>query len=264
MRVIPQTADAELLERPLRTAADLAAIEQVPLEERLRVTDFYERLMLALEARRADETAISFIPDGDLSGPVEEIPFGALRRKTELTAALLGSRGIGRGDTVAIVTPTLPAAYWAMMGAMAQAVPFPLNWMLEPAHLLELLRQAGTKAIIALGPTPGFNIWESVQSIRPHLPPDLAIWSILGPGGAPLPESDLDRSLERMEQAASRSAPRRQACAQEVAAYVHSGGTTGLPKIVKLSHGNISYRHWTLQLAMQLSLGEVVLQDTPI
>jgi fatty-acyl-CoA synthase len=45
---------------------------------------------------------------------------------------------------------------------------------------------------------------------------------------------------------------------------VHSGGTTGLPKIVKLSHRNISYRHWTLQLAMQITLGEVMLQDTPI
>lgn len=264
MRVIPETADAELLQRPLQTEADVARIERVPLEERLRVVDFYERLWLALGARDADETAISFIPDGELSGPVERVSFGALRRKVELTSALLASRGIGPGDVVAIVTPTLPAAYWAMIGTMARAVPFPLNWMLEPAPLLELLKQADAKALVALGPMPGFKIWESVLSVREHLRPDLALWSVAGPGAEPLPEFDFDRHLERMEKAAGRAAARSSVHADEVAAYVHSGGTTGLPKIVKLSHGNFSYRHWTLQLAMQLSFGEVILQDTPI
>ena len=264
MRVVTQTADAELLRRPLRTSADVAAIERVPLEERLRVVDFYERLRLALEARESAETAISFVADGDVRGPVEETSFGTLRRKTELTAALLRSRGIGRGDVVAIVTPTMPAAYWAIMGAMAQAIPFPVNWMLEPDPLLELLRRADAKAIIALGPTPGFRIWESLQTIRERLRRDVAIWSVSAPGGQPLAESDFDCHLEHMGSAGPVSPPRSPTRPEEVAAYVHSGGTTGLPKIVKISHGNLSYRHWTLQLAMQVTLGEVVLQDTPI
>ncbi|MGB7603256.1 MAG: AMP-binding protein, partial [Candidatus Sulfotelmatobacter sp.] len=125
-------------------------------------------------------------------------------------------------------------------------------------------QQADAKALIALGPTPGFKIWESVLSIREHLRPGLPIWSVAAPGAEPLAEFDFDRHLERMEKAASCASARPSVHAEEVAAYVHSGGTSGLPKIVKLSHGNISYRHWTLQLAMQLSLGEVVLQDTPI
>jgi fatty-acyl-CoA synthase len=264
MRVVAQTADVELLRRPLKTSADVAAIEQVPLQERLRVVDFYERLRLALEARGAAETAISFVPDGDVRRPAEETSFGTLRRKTELTAALLRSHGIGHGDLVAIMLPTMPAAYWAMMGAMAQAIPFPVNWMLEPDPLLELLRRADTKAIIALGPARGFKIWESLQAIRKRLRGDVAIWSVTAPGEEPLAESDFDRHLGHLgstDLIAPARSPKR---AEEIAAYVHSGGTTGLPKIVKISHGNISYRHWTLQLAMQLTLGEVVLQDTPI
>jgi fatty-acyl-CoA synthase len=264
MRVVAETADIELLRRDLRTSADIAAIERVPLEERLRVVDFYERLMLALEARRAAETAISFVPDGDVRAPVEETSFGKLRHKTELMAALLRSRGIGHGDVVAIVMPTIPAAYWTLMGTMAQAIPFPVNWMLEPDPLLELLRRADAKAVIALGPTPDFRIWESLQTIRKGLRSDAAIWSVAAPGWEPLAESDLERQLEQLGSAGPLSAGRTTARAEEIAAYVHSGGTTGLPKIVKISHGNISYRHWTLQLAMQLTLGEVVLQDTPI
>lgn len=264
MRVVTQTADAELLEAPLRTAADVTAIERVPLQERLRVVDFYDRLRLALQARESAEAAISFIPDGSVHGPVEETSFGALLRKTELTAALLRGRGIGHGDVVAIVMPTMPAAYWAIMGAMAEAIPFPVNWMLEPGPLLELLQRADAKAVIALGPTPGFRIWESLRAIRSGLRRDVAIWSVAGSAGEMLTESDFDRNLEQLGSSGPVPATRPPARAEEVAAYVHSGGTTGLPKIVKISHGNISYRHWTLQLAMQVTLGEVVLQDTPI
>src|SRR6202008_644920 len=104
----------------------------------------------------------------------------------------------------------------------------------------------------------------TLVSIRDRLPSGTRIWSVAGPGGAPRPGSDLNLQLAHLAGMGVPHAPEIPSGAEEVPAYLHSGGTTGLPKIVKLSHGNISYRHWTLQLAMQLTLGEVVLQDTPI
>src|SRR5260221_9068367 len=89
----------------------------------------------------------------------------------------------------------MPAAYWTIIGTMAQAVPFPLNWMLEPQYLLGLLTQANAKAIIALGPSPGFNIWESIMSIKDRLPEGLPIWSVTVPGTEVLREFDLDLQL---------------------------------------------------------------------
>src|SRR6202030_2681437 len=50
----------------------------------------------------------------------------------------------------------------------------------------------------------------------------------------------------------------------DIAVYMHSGGTTGLPKIVRMSHRNASYRHWTLQLAYKAVVGEVVFHDSPM
>jgi fatty-acyl-CoA synthase len=263
--IVPGTADAELLARPLRDLSDIECIEYVPLDNRLSIVDFYQRIALALAARKSDDTAIHFIPDGDVDGIVYETSFAALRGNSERVASLLQSRLINRPDVVAIVLPTMPAAYWTIIGTMAQAVPFPLNWMLEPSYLLGLLTQANVKAIIALGPTPGFNIWESIMSIKDRLPAGLPVWSVTVPGTKVLREFDLDLQLPLPTQAGLDTigaAPAREGA--DVAAYVHSGGTTGLPKIVKLSHRNISYRHWTLQLAMQMTLGEVVLQDTPM
>jgi fatty-acyl-CoA synthase len=263
--IVPGTADADLLARPLRDLSDIECIEGIPLDNRLSIDDFYQRIALALAARNRDDTAIHFIPDGDIDGVVYETSFGALQDNIGRVASLLRSRLIKRPDVVAIVLPTMPAAYWTIIGTMAQAVPFPLNWMLEPQYLLRLLTQANAKAIIALGPTPGFNIWESIMSIKDRLPEGLPVWSVTVPGTEVLREFDLDLPLLGHSEAGLDSigaAPARGGA--DIAAYVHSGGTTGVPKIVKLSHRNISYRHWTLQLAMQITLGEVVLQDTPM
>jgi fatty-acyl-CoA synthase len=263
--LVPETADPELLARPLRDISDIERIECVPLDNRLPIVDFYQRIALALAARKRDDTAIHFIADGDVDGIVHETSFGTLRGNIERTASLLRSRRITHPDVVAILLPTMPAVYWTIVGAMVQAVPFPLNWMLEPQYLLGLLTEAKVRAIIGLGPTPGFKIWESIMSIRNKLPSGLPIWSVTAPGGTVLPEFDLDLQLAGQDQARMDSpCPPPVHAGSDVAAYVHSGGTTGLPKIVKLSHRNISYRHWTLQLAMQITLGEVVLQDTPI
>jgi fatty-acyl-CoA synthase len=263
--IVPETADADLLALPLRDISDIERIERVPLEDRLAIVDFHQRIALALAARNRDDAAIHFVPDGDVDGIVHETSFGTLRGNIERVASLLRSRHIKHPDVVAILVPTMPAVYWTIIGAMVQAVPFPLNWMLEPQYLLSLLTEANVKAIIVLGPTPGFKIWESLMSIKDQLPARLPVWSVTAPGSEVLPEFDLDLQLRGQDQARLDSVGAAPVHAgSDVAAYVHSGGTTGLPKIVKLSHRNISYRHWTLQLAMQMTLGEVILQDTPI
>jgi fatty-acyl-CoA synthase len=52
---------------------------------------------------------------------------------------------------------------------MAAGIAFPVNWMLEPRHMLHLIKEANAKAVIALGSTPGFKIWESMMSIAGDL-----------------------------------------------------------------------------------------------
>jgi fatty-acyl-CoA synthase len=259
--VIVETADADLLARPLRSLADIEAIERVAVEGRIAVSDFSRRIALGLAARAPEDVAISYVPDGDVGRVAQHVSFGDLRRNIDRTATLLRAHGIGRDDVVAVLLPAVPSIYWTIIGAMVAGIVFPVNWMLEPWHLARLLKEAKAKAVVALGPTPGFKIWESVLSIAGELPSGTKIWSVAGPGGGVLSETDLDAQIAR--QADGRDLPRARD-GSEIGAYVHSGGTTGLPKIVTLSHRAMSYRHWTLQLAMRLEVGEVVLHDTPM
>jgi fatty-acyl-CoA synthase len=269
--VVPETADAALLDQPLRSVVDVEAIERTPLEERLTIVDFSRRVALALDARHAEDTAIFYVPDGDIDRPAERISFATLRDNIARTASLLRAHGIGRNDVIAILMPAVPALYWSVLGSMSAGIPFPVNWMLEAGHALHLVKEANAKAVIALGPTPGFRIWESIQSFVGQLPSQLPIWSVPGPGGSVLAASDLSRHIAW--QASTAGAPDHRLrdaittdaiAGDDIAAYIHSGGTTGLPKIVKLSHANLSYRHWALQVASKAVLGEVVMHDTPM
>jgi fatty-acyl-CoA synthase len=259
--VVPETADAALLERALKSVADIEAIERTPLDERLRISNFSRRIDLALAARGADDTAIFYVPDGDVTRTAARVSFRDLRRNIDRTACLLRAHGIGRNDVVAIVLPNVPQIYWSILGAMAAGIVFPINWMMEPHSLHRLLMESAAKAVISLGPTPGFKIWESIMSIAGDLPAGTRIWSVAGPEGNVLGETDLDIDLSKPM---DRPVPGDDIHGATIGAYVHSGGTTGLPKIVKLSHRNMSYRHWTLQLATRLFLGEVILHDTPM
>jgi fatty-acyl-CoA synthase len=261
LSVIPATAEAALLARPLRSIADIEVIEATPLEERIGVVDFSRRVDLALAARAPDDDALLYVPDGDVEREAERVSFRRLQANIRRTASLLHANGIRREDVVAVLLPNVPQIYWAILGALSTGIVFPPNWMIEPRGLLHLLRRADVKAIITLGPTPGFKIWEPLSSIAGELPAGLRIWSVAGPDGTVLADSDLDLAIARES---DRSACPEPVSGHAIGAYVHSGGTTGAPKIVKLSHRNMSYRHWSLQLASAYQLGEIVVHDTPM
>jgi fatty-acyl-CoA synthase len=249
-----------MLSLPLRSNSDIEAIERVPLSDRLTVTDFCKRIDFAIAARDPDDTAIHFVFDGDVDRAAEQVTFRDLRRNIDSTAALLRAHGIGRTDVVAVLMPALPSIYWSLLGAMSAGIVFPINWMMESGQILQLLKESNSKAVIALGPAPEFRIWETLMSIASKLPSSVPIWSVAGPGGSPLADSDLNARLPSYSMISGENT----ISGDDIAAYLHSGGTTGAPKIVKLSHRGLSYRQWTMQLGLKLSVGEVAIHDTPM
>src|SRR6267154_2108831 len=124
--VVTHTADAELLRKPLRGIADVEAIEQIPLDERLRVVDISRRVAYGLASREPSDTAIFYVPDGNVERPAVEISFRELKHKIDRTAALLRARGIGQTDVVAVLLPGVPEIYWSILGSISAAIAFPV------------------------------------------------------------------------------------------------------------------------------------------
>jgi fatty-acyl-CoA synthase len=246
---------------PLRTLRDVEALERVPLEERVFSWDLNDWLAHGY-ALDSDKIAIRYIADGDPESPPILLRYGELQARARKAANLFHSLGVGPGDAVLIVLPTLPQLYVAMLGAVAAGIACSVNWMLKGEQLAELVRSSKAKVLITLGPTPGYEIWENVQAIRPDIPRSVRILTVPGPGGATIAETDFDTlaALESGEQLefARKVAP------DDIAAYVHSGGTTGSPKLVKLTHRGFSYKCWANAVVMAHTPDDVIFADYPM
>ncbi len=246
---------------PLRTLRDIEALECMPLEQRIfswSLNDWIAR-GCALDP---DKIAIRFVADGDPDGEVDTISYRELRARANQAANLFHSLGVQADDVVLYVLPTLPQLYVVMLGALAAGIACGVNWMLEPEQLAELVRSTRAKVVVTLGPTPGFEIFEKMQAIRSQVPPGVRVLTVRGPGGSEIAGSDLD-TLAAMQPADCLRFERRVE-GDHVAALVHSGGTTGSPKLVKLTHRGFAYKCWANAMVMAHTPDDVILADYPM
>ena len=245
----------------LRNLTDIEELERVPLEQRLLSWDANVWIRHGLDLA-PDKVAIRYVADGNPDSPAVNVTYGELKRRATQTANLFHSLGVGPDDAVLYLMPTIPELYAVMLGSLAAGISCCTNWMLEPSHWAGLIRASRAKVVVALGPTPGYEIWEKLQTIRADLPPGVRILSVQLPGDAPMPDHDVEFLASR--QPGDQLAFTRDAKPDDIAAYVHSGGTTGSPKLVKLTHRGFSYKFWANTLVMAHTADDVIFADYPM
>ncbi|MFM1987284.1 MAG: hypothetical protein RJA99_241 [Pseudomonadota bacterium] len=262
----------------LSTPDALRAFEETPYVERIAAPSTYEALRLGAAAN-PDAPAIRFLPNAD---PAESpIVFGHAQCFARVTQAANAFHAIGTAhtDTVSLLLPLLPQAFFTLYGAEAAGIANPVNPLLEVYQLVEILRAAETKVLVALGPMPGTDIWEKVQRIRAEMP-DLAAIVVVGgasvatakpvkagdpipataDGLAPIYDFDALLAVQRSDGLASGRTIRP----DDTAAYFHTGGTTGTPKLVRHTHANQVYQAWVCGLMLRIDRGDTVLFGLPL
>jgi fatty-acyl-CoA synthase len=253
--------DAAVTFAPLRSIADVAALERVPLATRIPSWDANDWIRGGL-ARAPDKIAIAYVADGRPDTPPLEVTYRELARRTNATANLFRALGVGDTDAVLYLLPTMPSLYTVMLASLAAGVSCCINWMLEPTHWAGLIMASGAKLVVVLGPTPGYEIWEKFQTIRAELPAGVRILTVQMPGDRPLPDSDVELLAAR--QPGDALAFSRTCGPDDIAAYVHSGGTTGSPKLVRLTHRGFCYKFWANTLVMAHTADDIIFSDYPM
>jgi fatty-acyl-CoA synthase len=97
--------------------------------------------------------------------------------------------------------------------------------------------------------------------MRDRLGP-LRILQVRGPGGTTEEASDFDELSRR--QPGSRLESGRIIDPRDVALYVHTGGTTGTPKIARIVHRAIAYKCWAYCVLLALEPRHVILAGSPL
>jgi fatty-acyl-CoA synthase len=229
----------------LGTRAALEAFESVPYDERIAAKSTYDVIRIAAAAN-PDKPAIVFLPNSDPQEAGVTLTYRQFVGGVTQAANMFHALDVGSTDVVTLLLPLLPQSFFTLFGGEAAGIANPVNPLLEASQIAEILRAAGTKVLVTVGPSLSAEIWAKVDKIRGELP-DLS--AVICVGGAPSDTSGVFSWDELAKaQPADRLVSGRRIDPEDVAAYFHTGGTTGMPKLVRHTHRNQVYQAWVMGL----------------
>src|SRR5262245_3432203 len=137
--------------RSIQSLADIEAIErEMPWTQRVRADSAYE-LIGQVAARVPDKPAIQYLPNGLADEAASTTSYGELFRRMTRTANMLHGLGVGPTDTVCVLLPNLPQMHELLWGGAAAGVMVPINPLLKPAQIAQIIRAAGAQLLITTG-----------------------------------------------------------------------------------------------------------------
>lgn len=239
----------------METIENVEEFEKTPLLQQFPYTDSYN-LIIDSARRFGENTALEFLLQGLPDEPSQVITYNELGRQITRTANLLNKLGVGETDAVSIILPILPQTHFAIWGAQAAGIANPINPMLEAEHIGEIIAAAESRVVICLAHSPHSDIREKVLEAVKNCSTVKTVLEVNIPGlcdssAADKPVSsieclDFDSSIAAMD--AGKLDSGRQFHGDQIAAYFHTGGTTGRPKLAQLSHGNMAFLGQLMQV----------------
>ncbi|MGZ5870533.1 MAG: acyl-CoA synthetase [Bradyrhizobium sp.] len=243
------------------TDVDVRAFEQVPYADRVAAPSTYDAIKLGA-ARNPDAPAIQFLANAEPADTPFVISHRHFVARVTQAANMFHALGVRDGDVVSFMLPLLPDAFITLFGAEAAGIANPINPLLEPHQIAEILEAANTTVLVALGPVPGTDIWKKVEQVRGKLKHLKAIVQVHGPGDPANKIYSFGDLIE--EQPSDRLVSNRQISGDQTAAYFHTGGTTGTPKLVCHTHANQVYQAWACNLLLKSRPGANLLFGMPL
>ena len=252
---------------------DLAEVEGTPLSDRGLRASTYE-LVTRAASLWPDRTAVSVLPDAQRFHTPFVRTFAQLGGDVYRAAAVLAELGVRRGDAVAVLSVNCAEMLALLLAAEAVGIYAPINPGLTLEHATELVRLSGARVIVASGPELDADVWararalaaatgaHALLALRPTSTPDQP------PALEPIEGVEITYLEQRMATAASSGGGSLGGLApptrSDIASYLHTGGTTGTPKLAARTHANEIANAWMTRASSVLDQHSVIFAALPL
>ncbi len=214
-----------------------------------------------------------------MSGPTdkcETFSWSELKDKTTQVANMLRELGVGETDVVAYLLPNTNETVLTYLGGQVAGIVNPINPLLEPEQIAAILRETNAKVLVTLRAFPKTDVSQKAAdavalapNVHTVLEVDLhryltGIKKLIVPLIRPKTTVTHDAKVLNFSAEMNRQSTTlafEDSTIDRVAAFFHTGGTTGMPKVAQHKYSGIVYNGW---LGARLLFTEEDVQICPL
>jgi fatty-acyl-CoA synthase/long-chain acyl-CoA synthetase len=231
---------------------------EMPWAARERPQTIYQMLS-AVAGKFPHRPAISYQLFSGATDKAQTLTWQQFHDQCCQAANLFRSLKVGEGDVVALVLPNCLETAVATIGGMIAGIVNPINPLLEPEQISAILRETGAKVVVTLKAFPKTDIAQKTAEAVRHAPsvhtvieidlnryltpPKSWIVPLVRPKNPVQHHADcldFNKAIARQPKSLSFA----DSTGDRVAAYFHTGGTTGMPKVAQHKYSGMIYNGW--------------------
>ncbi len=234
--------DARVVRRHLRGPADVADVERQDPHELVPGRTIYEALS-HVAGIHPDKAAIVQLMQLDEPSPFT-LDYRTYLAQVERAANVFHAASGGERAVVAVVAPFISESFIAMWGGATAGVYLPINPFLDFEHVAGIMNAAKATVLVIATSSYGRGVWDRTDALKASVP-SLRRTFLIGSGDG----DDFLGALAAARAGSLDFTPETSAAAD--CAYMHTGGTTAVPKLVRHVHGGQLLQGWMCGTAME-------------
>jgi len=243
------------------------------------------RLLLDAAGAWPDGIATQWIPDPADHTRCLDWTYAELAATVTRIANALTVLGVRRQDAVTLSSVNTSMLYAATLAAQAAGIAAPVNPALSSERIAELVRRTGSRVLVAAGPELDPQLWQRLLEVARQAgmtavlalradgahgdPPALGLTGDAPAAGTPDTPNGRGPFVAYLDdviagQPADHLVGADLPKAGDLAAFVHTGGTTGAPKVAAHTHANQLACGRGIAECSGLAPGEAMLGGLPL
>ena len=242
-----------------RSIADMIEIENECAFNDLGLPKTLYSMLSNTAGKFPNRPAVTFQLFSGPKDPAETLTWAELHDKTTQAANMLRGLGVGPTDVVAYVLPNSNETVLTLLGGAVAGIVNPINPLLDAEQIGAILRETKAKVVVTLKAFPKTDVGQKTAAavaLAPNVkavievdlnkyltPPNSWIVPLVRPKN-PISHSAKVYDFNALLQKQNKTLDFVDVQEDRVAAYFHTGGTTGMPKVAQHLYSGIIYNGW--------------------